>query len=91
MPLHIFDIVQFRSKRILDIDNDDFPVGLAFVEERHNTENLDLLNLSGVTNLFSDLADIERVIVALGLGFGMGGRWVFPSLTNYFRNRNRMA
>jgi hypothetical protein len=37
IPLDILDIVELGRKRILDIDNDNFPVRLAFVEEGHDT------------------------------------------------------
>lgn len=68
MPLDVFDVVELGCKRVLDIDDDDFPVGLAFIEEGHDAEDLDLLDLANIADLFADLADVERVVVTFGLG-----------------------
>jgi len=72
MPLDVFDVIELGREWILDVDDDDFPVGLALIEEGHDAEDLDLLDLADVPNLFADLADIERVAVPLGLGLRMG-------------------
>jgi hypothetical protein len=80
VPLNILNVIQLGSKRILDVNDDDFPVSLALVKKSHDTKNFDLLNLADVTNLFPDFTDIERIIVSTSLGLGMGLRWVFPSL-----------
>ena len=80
MTLDILDVVQLWSERIGDVNNDDLPVGLTLVEESHDTENLDLFDLTGEADLFTDLANVEGIIVALGLGFGMGVVGVFPGL-----------
>ena len=58
MALDIFDIVKLRCQRIIHVNDDDFPVGLLFVQKSHNTENFDLFHLACVTNQLSDLADI---------------------------------
>lgn len=80
MPLDVLDVVQLGREGIQDIDDDDLPVGLSLIEERHDTEDLYLLDLADVSDLLADLTDIERVVVAfcLGLGVSLGG--VFPSL-----------
>ena len=80
MPLNILDVVQLGSKGIEDVHNDDLPVGLALIEQSHDTEDLDLLDLADVTDLFTDLANIERIVVTLGLGLGVSLSRVFPSL-----------
>lgn len=82
VPFNVLDVVELGSKRIGDVDDDDLPVGLAFVEEGHDTENLDLLDLTDVADSLTDLADIERIVVALGLGFGVLNCWVFPGLSS---------
>lgn len=46
----------------------------------HDTENLDLLDLSNVSDLLSDLTDVERVVVSSGLGLGVNLGRVLPSL-----------
>lgn len=80
MALNVLNVVQLGGKGILDVDDDDLPVGLAFVEEGHDTEDLDLLDLSNVADLLADLADIERVVISLGLGLGVELRRVLPGL-----------
>lgn len=80
MTLDILDVVQFPGEGILDVDDDDLPVGLALIEERHDTEDLDLLDLSDIADLLADLADVEWVVVALGFRLGVGGRRVLPGL-----------
>jgi hypothetical protein len=71
MALYVLNVVKFRSKRVLHIDDYDFPVGLALINESHDAEDLDLLHLANITNLLANLADIERVIVASGFGLCM--------------------
>jgi hypothetical protein len=80
MPLDILNVVKLRCKRIVDVNDDDFPVGLAFVEEGHDAEDFDLLYLARVADLFADLADVERVIVAFCFCFGVRLGGVFPGL-----------
>lgn len=80
VSLHILDIVQSRCKRVVDVDDEDFPVSLAFVEERHDTEHLDLLDLASVRDGFADLTDVERVVVTVGPGLGVLDVRVLPSL-----------
>jgi hypothetical protein len=71
MSLYILNIVKFRGKRVLHINDDDFPVGLALIDESHDPEDLDLFDLTNITNLLANLADIEGVIVAPGFGLRM--------------------
>jgi hypothetical protein len=80
VSLDIFNIVQFGSEGVRDIDNDDFPVGFTLVEKGHDSQNLDLLDLPSIPNLFTDLANIERIVVALCLCLRVGLRGILPSL-----------
>lgn len=80
MTLDVLDIVELGSKRVEDINDDDLPVGLAFVEESHDAKNLDLFDLTNVADLLADLTDIERIIVTLGLGLSMRLSRVLPGL-----------
>ena len=80
VALDILDVVELGRKGVVHIDDDDLPVGLLLVEQGHNTEDLDLLDLAGVANELTDLADVERVIVTLGLGLGVDGVGVLPGL-----------
>ena len=83
VTLDIFDVVQLGSERIGNIDDDDLPVCLTLVEESHDTEDLDLFNLAGETDLFTDLANVEGIIVTLGLGFGVRVVGVLPGLEEH--------
>lgn len=80
VSLDVLDIVQSRSERVVDVDNEDFPVGLAFVEERHDTEDFDLLDLANVADGFTNLAHVERVIVTVRASFGVLHVGVLPCL-----------
>jgi len=64
------------------IDDNDLPVGLFLIQKSHDTEHFDLLDLTGIANQFTDFANIERVIIALGLGLGVNDVGVFPGLTS---------
>jgi len=80
MALNILDVVQLGRKGILHVDHDDLPVGLAFVKEGHDTKDLDLLDLTNIADLLADLANVERIVVSLGLGFSVRLSRVFPGL-----------
>ena len=76
----VFDVVQLGCERVLDIDNDDLPVGFTLVKQGHDAENFDLLDLANIADLLTNLADIERIVVAASLGFSVRLRGIFPSL-----------
>lgn len=80
MPLNVLNVVEPVRERVVDVDDDDLPVGLALVEESHDAEDLDLLDLANVSDLLADLADVQRVVVALGLSLGVGLGRVLPGL-----------
>ena len=80
MPLHIFNVVEPRGQRVVHVDYEDFPVGLAFIEQRHDTQYFDLLDLTSVSQCFSDFAHVERVVVTVCTGFRVLGIGVFPGL-----------
>jgi hypothetical protein len=80
MTLDILNIVQLGRERVLDVDDEDFPVGLAFIKESHDAEDFNLLDLPYVTHLFADLADVQRIIVAVGLGLAVLLSRILPSL-----------
>ena len=58
MTLDILNIVQLGRERVLDVNDEDLPVGLAFIDERHDSKDLNLLNLASVAKLLADLADV---------------------------------
>jgi len=80
VPLNVLNIVELGGKWILNIDDEDFPVGFSFIEQRHDTQNFDLLDLANVSHLLTDFTDVKGVIVAFGLCLGVRYCWVFPSL-----------
>lgn len=80
MTLDILDVVQLGGERVGNVNDNDFPICFTLVEEGHDAKNLDLLDLAGETDLFTDLANVERIVVALGLSFGVSVVGVFPGL-----------
>jgi hypothetical protein len=80
MLLNIIDIIELLSQRILDINDNYFPVCLSLVEEQHHTKDLDLLDLTTVGNFLTNLACIEGIIVSVSVGLGKGVARVFPGL-----------
>lgn len=90
MTLDVFDVIELWSEGIMDIDDDDFPVCLAFVEQGHDAEDLDLFHLTGVTDLLADLAHIERVVITPCLGFCMKDIRVLPGLSGIRGERATM-
>lgn len=80
VALDILNVVELGGERVVDIDDDDLPVGLFLIEESHDTQDLDLLDLASITNQFTDFADIERIVIALGLGLWVNDIGVFPGL-----------
>ena len=72
--------VKLRGKRVVDIDDNNLPVSLTLIQESHHTENLDLLDLTNIGNLLTNLNDIEGIVVSTGLGLGMLLVGVFPGL-----------
>lgn len=82
VTLNILNVVELRGKRVVDINDDDLPVGLLLIEQSHHTKNLDLLDLTGIANKLTDFTDIERVVVTLGLGLGVDNVGVFPGLNH---------
>jgi len=80
VSLNILNIIELRCQRIVDINDNDLPVGLLLIKQSHDSEDLDLLDLTRVSNQFTNLADIQWIVVALGLGLGVDDIRVFPSL-----------
>jgi len=53
---------------------------LTLVNESHDAESLDLLDLTSVSDGSTDLADIQRIVVTSLMGVGINVLWVFPGL-----------
>jgi hypothetical protein len=86
VAFNVLDVVELGSKRVVHIDDDDLPVSLFLVQQGHDAEDLDLLDLAAIANEFADFADIERVVVALGLCLGMNDIGIFPGLSSRVRS-----
>ena len=80
VSLDVLDVVELRGEGVVDVNDDDLPVRLLLVKEGHDAKNLDLLHLAGVADELADLADVERVVVTLGLGLGVDVVGVLPGL-----------
>ena len=80
VSLDVFNIVELWCQRVVDIDYDNLPVGLLLVEQSHDTKDLDLLDLTRVSDQLADLTDIQWVVVALGFGLGVDDVGVLPGL-----------
>ena len=83
VTLDVFDVVQLGSERVGNVDDNDLPVCFTLIEESHDAEDLDLFDLASVTDLFTDLANVEGIIVTLGLGFRMRVVGVLPGLEGH--------
>ena len=80
VPLDILNVVQPRGEGVVDVNGKDLPVGLSLIEESHDTEDLDLLDLTWVTDGLSDFTNVEGVVVTVGASLGVLDLGVFPSL-----------
>jgi hypothetical protein len=80
VALDVLDVVQLGSQRVVHVDDHDLPVGLALVEQSHDTEDLDLDDITGLVDKLADLADIQWVVVALSLGLLVCDIGVLPRL-----------
>ena len=80
MSLDILDVVESRCQWVIDVDDDDLPIGLFLVKQGHDPKDLDLLDLSWGGNKLADLADVKGIVVTLGLGLWVENIWVFPGL-----------
>lgn len=88
MTLHILDVIQSGGKRIMYVNDHDLPICFALIQKRHDSQDLDLFDLSWCRYQFTNLADIERIVVALGLGLGVLDVRILPSLAVSEKLRN---
>lgn len=80
MALDVFDIVQLGCQWIVNVDDDNLPIRLLLVQQSHHAQHFDLLDLTWICYQLANLTHIERVVVALGFGFGVHNVWIFPGL-----------
>ena len=80
VTFNILNVIELGSERVVDVDDDDLPVGLFFIQQRHHAQNFDLLDLPGVANKLTNLAHVEWVVVTFRFGLGVDDIGVFPGL-----------
>jgi hypothetical protein len=80
VTLDILDIIQLGGQWVVDVNHNDLPVSLLLVEQCHHSEDLDLLDLACLSNKLTDFADVEWIVVALGLGLWVNDVGIFPCL-----------
>lgn len=78
--LDVLNVIQLGREGVVDVHDNDLPVSLALIEQSHDTEDLDLLDLTDVADLFTDLANVQGIVVALSFRLGMGLVRVLPGL-----------
>lgn len=52
------------SERVVDVNDENLPVGLSLINHGVGSQNLDENNLASVVLNRADLADVKRIIVA---------------------------
>ena len=80
MPFDILDVIELGRKGILNVNDDDFPVGFALVEKRHDAKDFDLFDLADVSDLLADFTDIQGVVITFGFRLSVRLGRVFPGL-----------
>lgn len=80
VSLDIFNVVQFLSHRVLGIDDDDLPVGLALIKECHDTQDLDWVHGARLHQVTTNLYAVQRIIIASALGVVVNFKRRLPSL-----------
>lgn len=68
----------------MDVDDYDFPVCLAVVQESHCAESFDLFDLPWGRHILADLAGVKRIIVTLVLSVRVDVGGIFPSLVKEY-------
>ena len=80
MSLHVLDVVQPWCQWIIDVNDNNLPISLLLVEQSHDAKDFDLLDLARGSDEFADFADIQRIIIAFGLGLRVNNIRIFPRL-----------
>lgn len=80
MSLNILNVVESRCQWVIDVNDNDLPVSLLLVKQSHDSQHLYLLDLPWSCDKLTNLADVEGIIVTLGLGLRVENIWVFPGL-----------
>lgn len=78
--LNIFDILQLISDWVGHVNCQELPVSLALVNQSECSQNLDLHNVSALSNARTDFADVNGIVIALAAGGLIDMIGVFPCL-----------
>ena len=78
--LDVLNIIDLSGKRIVDINAKDLPVSLSLINKSQGTQNLNLLDLTSLTDGRSNLASIKRIVITLALGVRVDVAGVLPGL-----------
>lgn len=80
MSLHVFDIIQSRRQWVVDVDDDDLPIGFFLIEQGHYAKYFHLFDLTRGGHELTNFADVQRIIIAFCFGLRMDDIRIFPSL-----------
>lgn len=72
--------MELFGERVGSVDDNDLPVGLAFVQQADGAQDLDLLDLSGRGAARANFYRIDRVVVALEVSVLVDDFRAFPRL-----------
>ena len=82
MSFNIFNVIESGRQRIVDVDDDDLPIRLAFVQQGHDTQNLDLLDLAWSGNKLPYFANVKWIVVSSCFCLCMFNIRILPSLAD---------
>lgn len=72
--------IDFIRQWIIDVNGYQLPIRFPFIEQGHDAKNLDLFDLSSVSNLLSNLTYIDWIVISTSIGVFWNHSWIFPSL-----------
>ena len=61
--LDVLEVVDLVSELVFDVDADDLPVSLSFVDHGEDAESFDLDDLTASRNSGADFANIDGIVV----------------------------
>lgn len=86
---NVSDIMHVLGHRVANVNDDEFPVRLSAVDQREDTQHLDLFDFAGIRDGLGNVTCIDRVIVSFGVGVGVHVVRIFPGLESSVSTRTR--
>lgn len=77
---NILDVVELIGDWVINVDGQKLPVSLSLVDQCECSQNLDLHNVSAVGYAMTDLANVNRIVIALAAGGLIDVIGVLPGL-----------